>query len=209
MLSAVGDAMRKTMRAAVVAFFAMMSVLALSPSSASAQAAEQGCPPGQPTGFPPGQPPTNPGRATGRPDYPPGRCQLALSRNAAQRGDTVHTSGGGFVPGEQVTLSIAGQQVRSVAADDNGAFSTDIVVPANAPIGRTEVVASSATQRLSANFEVLGDTAAAPAAASAPGRGTLPRTGTDVAGVAAVGVLLTAAGTALVLMARKRRHAAA
>ena len=195
--------MPKTMRLLALLAIALGSTLALTATGAWGQAAESGCPPGQPTGFPPGQSSETPGRATGRPQYPPGRCQLALSRNAAQRGETVHVSGGGYVPGEQVTLSIAGQNVRSVTADPNGAFSTDIVVPANAPLGPTQVLAAGATQRLSAAFEVIG-AAAAPATA---GSGTLPRTGLETLSLTVGAVALLGVGTVLVVGVRRRRTA--
>lgn len=174
-------------------------------SPASAQTPPR-CPPGQPPGRPPGQPPTrNPTPAAEnaqRPNYPPGRCKLALSQTFAERTGTFSASGDGFVPGETVTLTIAGQQIKSVVAGPDGTFSTTLVVPASAPIGPTEVRAISETQVLSAAFEVVASAAAAPGISAA---GSLPRTGTEVAGIGGAGALLVGVGTAAVILARRRR----
>lgn len=200
--------MQKTVRMLALAAVIVMAVLGLSASSASAQAAASSCPPGQPPGRPPGTPPGNPPVDTHRPQYPPGRCQLALSRSAADRGDTFQASGGGFVPGENVTLSIAGSPVKSVVADGNGAFTTDVVVPKAAPLGSTEVRAAGADQVLSAAFEVTGPGSRGAGAASS-GNGNLPRTGAELAATAALGVVLIALGAFAVVVARERRPAVA
>src|SRR3954447_2088005 len=117
MPSDVEAAMRTLLRAGAVVLLAVVSVLAMNQLDASAQAAAQGCPPGQPPGRPPGAPPGNPPVQTGRPNYPPGRCQLGLSKNAGERGDTFTANGNGFVPGETVALSIAGRPAGSAVAD--------------------------------------------------------------------------------------------
>jgi hypothetical protein len=193
--------MQKTVKAAALAVVALMACIAL-PSAAFAQAAAPNCPPGQPSGRPPGTPPGNPPVQTGRPAYPPGRCQLALSQSSAARGDTFQASGGGFVPGEEVTLSIAGRSVRTVLADPNGAFAVDLTVPDDAPLGRTEVLASSASQQLSAAFEVI-----APAASRgrAEAGSLLPRTGAEFLATASLGAVLVGLGGLLVLGSRRRR----
>src|SRR5688572_27483981 len=106
--------MLKPMKVVALVAIAITAMLALTASPASSQAAANGCPPGQPTGRPPGTPPNQPGPPDGRPpQYPPGRCQLALSQSSAQRGETFQATGGGFAPGEDVSLSIAGSRVRS------------------------------------------------------------------------------------------------
>jgi hypothetical protein len=178
---------------------AMLSMLVAAP--VEAQTAATGCPPGQPLGFPPGRVPDNAATPTNRPAYPPGRCQLALSQSAAPRGEGFRVTGGGFVPGETVELRLAGLSMGSVVADAGGAFATDVVVPQAAPLGRTEVSAAAASQTLAADFEVLGATAAAPAA----GGSTLPRTGRDVLVPASAGVGLVGVGTVLALASRRRR----
>ena len=195
--------MRTTIRGAALALVALTAVLALFAGAASGQAAAPNCPPGQPSGRPPGAPPDSPPGNPGRPAYPPGRCQLALSQSSAARGDSFRASGGGFAPGEDVTLSIAGMNVRSVAADANGAFAADLTVPDDAPVGRTEVRATGANQTLAAAFEVLAPAAAA--RSRAPEASFLPRTGSEFVATAALGAVLLALGAVLVLSARRTR----
>lgn len=187
----------------VVALVALATLLTVA-SPASAQSDRRECAPGQPTGRPPGTPPNQPGPPDGRPpQYPPGQCQLALSQSAGQRGDTFQATGGGFVPGETVTLSMSGQRLTTATADGNGAFAATLTVPADAAFGRTEVLAAGQSQELAAAFEVLP----ANAAAAAPSRssGTLPRTGVEVAAMALFGAVLTAGGVLLVLAMRRRQ----
>jgi hypothetical protein len=198
--------MKKLVTAAVLV---VAMVLAL-PGVASAQAAAPNCPPGQPPGRPPGTPPGNPPVPTGRPNYPPGRCQLALSQSSAARGDTFTATGGGFVPGESVALSIGSIPVSTVVADANGAFSVQLTVPRDAPIGRTDVQASAPSQTLTAGFEVVAAGAEASrgaraTAAASTRSGLLARTGAAIATLTAAGTLLAALGGLLVVATRRRR----
>src|SRR3954470_15063218 len=128
MPSDVEAAMRTLLRAGAVVLLAVVSVVAMNQVDAPAQAAAQGCPPGQPSGRPPGAPPGNPPVQTGRPNYPPGRRQLALSQSSGQRGDTFTATGNGFVPGETVALSIAGRSAGSAVADPDGTFVAQVTV---------------------------------------------------------------------------------
>lgn len=194
--------------AMLLVMVALTALLGLTAAPASGQAAAENCPPGQPFGRPPGTPPNQPGQPTGRPsDYPPGRCQLALSRSAAQRNETFTATGGGFVPGEEVTLSIAGSNVRRVVADPNGAFSVELTVPDDAPFGATKVLATGATQQLSADFEVLRGAATSRSAPAT--QGGLVRTGSDAIGLASAGLSLVLIGGVLVMIVRRRRAAIA
>ncbi len=78
--------MTKTMRALAFVVLAATGLLGLS-TAASGQSAASPCPAGQPPGRPPGAPPGNPPVETGRPQYPPGRCQMALSQSSADQGE--------------------------------------------------------------------------------------------------------------------------
>lgn len=197
--------------AGLLALLVVSALLFLGVAPVAAQAADSNCPPGQPLGRPPGTPPNQPGPPTGRPsDYPPGRCQLALSRSAAQRNETFTATGGGFIPGEEVTLSVAGRNVQRVIADANGAFAVDLAVPEDAPFGATKVLASGATQQLSADFEVLAGASAGADASPARARaGGLVRTGSDAVGLASAGLSLVVVGGVLVMIVRRRRAAIA
>ena len=197
-----GDAMRTTMRAAVVAMLAVAGLLTIDAGSAFGQAATNGCPPGQPSGRPPGTPPNATPPPNGRPaNYPAGRCQFGLDRAAAARGETFTATGEGFVPGETVVLSIAGVRAGSARAGADGTFSGQITVPNAAPLGRTTVLATGQGQELSASFEILGSSA------PATGSGTLPRTGNELLPATLGGVLLVGLGTVAVVTTRRRRTA--
>jgi LPXTG-motif cell wall-anchored protein len=194
--------MHKLMKTLALLAMVITTLIGVAAAPASGQAATTGCPPSMPPGRPPGTPPGNPPGQTNRPQYPVGRCQLALSQSAAQRGDTVSATGNGFAPGETVTFSIAGKPAGSAVANDEGVASASLRVPANAAVGQTEVVASAGSGSLSAAFEVLGDNAAA---APETGGSTLPRTGVEVAGLAIFGLLLIGIGAAAVAGARRKR----
>lgn len=198
--------MRMFMKCLAAGVLAITALVGLSASPATGQAATGNCPPGQPSGRPPGTPPGEPPVNTGRPAYPPGRCQLALSRAAAARGDTFQASGAGFAPGESVTLSIAGRPVMTLAADANGAFSVALTVPDDAPIGRTQVLATAASLELVAAFEVLAPPGQAQSASPARAAALLSRTGADIAATAAAGVVLVLGGLFGLLTARQRRR---
>jgi hypothetical protein len=204
-----GEPMRLTMKAVAALAVGLTALLGVFAPPAFGQAAANGCPPGQPSGRPPGQPPTQPGRPDGRPpSYPPGRCQLALSQSAATRGESFQASGSGFVPGETVTLSFAGRRSTVVASPD-GTFGTTLTVPADAPLGRTQVRATGASLELEATLEIVGGRAQGSGAGGRVGAASndLPRTGGPWGDFAVLGVVLTVLGTALVIVARRRRSA--
>ena len=195
--------------ATVVTLLVLLLGLAGSTTAAFGQASP--CPPGQPQGRPPGQPPTQPGPPNGRPpNYPPGRCNLQLSKGSVERGESVQVTGNGFVPGSQVTLTLAsGRHLGFATAGADGGFTTSVVVPMDAELGRTEVVASDGVTTLSASLEIVDRAAATAAAGDPPSRsaGRLSRTGTDVLLTVAGGAALIVVGSAAVLAARRRRVA--
>lgn len=191
----------------------MGALLTFGAAPASAEDRDR-CPPGQPPGRPPGRPPTgNSGPEADnskRPDYPPGRCRLELSRTFAERSGSVSATGDGFVPGEAITLSIAGRNVAELTAGPDGTFSATFTVPADAPLGATQVRATSATQVLSSNFEIVASAATRNSAPVADtGSGLLARTGQEFGTVISLGFSLIVIGAVLVLIMRRRRAAVA
>lgn len=70
----------------------------------------------------------------GHPDrslYPPRGCGLGLSKDHVHKGGHVSVFGGGFKPGELVTIHLhpdGGGQIGSTHADDNGDISTRVGV---------------------------------------------------------------------------------
>ena len=186
---------------------AVVSILAVVAFAAPAWGQASPCPPGQPPGRPPGTPPNQPGQPSGRPPaYPPGECNLALSQSAASRGQVVHATGTGYAPGETVTVTVAGRSAGTAVADSVGAFSLDFTVPADAPVGRTQVLASAASRELSAAFEVVAAAEASRASAAGErGAATLSATGSDAAKLTLAGIGLVLIGTVLVIVVRRRR----
>jgi|SRR5688500_10887702 len=187
---------------------AVVSILAVVAFAAPAWGQEASpCPPGQPPGRPPGTPPNQPGPPPGRPPaYPPGECNLALSQSAASRGQVVHASGSGYAPGETVTVTVAGRPAGTAVADSVGAFSLDFTVPNDAPVGRTQVLASAASRELSAAFEVIAAAEASRgSAAENEGAAALSATGSDAAKLTLAGIGLVLLGTVLVIVVRRRR----
>ncbi|MDP9387003.1 MAG: hypothetical protein M3Q48_03530, partial [Actinomycetota bacterium] len=181
-------------RTAVVSATALVvaaAVLAFTPAPAGAQTADP-CPPGQPSGRPFGTPPGPPGSPPGQPasrplQYPPGKCQLRLSRSVVGPGDSVGIAGAGFARSSEVRLAVAGAGLGTVTADQSGAFATDVVIPASVAPGVHEVTASGVApggepQVLAATLTVTGAEASRGGTGSVAGQaaqeGSLPRTGT-------------------------------
>ncbi|HEX7167980.1 MAG TPA: hypothetical protein VF230_13465 [Acidimicrobiales bacterium] len=198
----------------VLAALLTVVAVALVPAAALAQTASP-CPPGQPPGRPPGVPPGPPAGTppSGRGQYPPGECNLRLSQSAAQRGQTVGTSGSGFVPGEVVAMSLqpGGQSLGTTTANAQGEIAHDVVIPADAPLGENRVLAASATRELSASLEVVATPATSRSnRASAPtstAGGSLARTGVAIAGTVTLGSVLVMAGVLILGAARRRTEA--
>ena len=194
---------RRTWLVGLLSLTLLLLVVAAPPAHGQASP----CPPGQPSGRPPGQPPTQPGAPTGRPpQYPPGRCNLQLSKGSVERGESLTASGSGFVPGSQVSLRLAsGRFLGFATADANGAFTASITVPADADLGRTQVLASDGVATLSASLEIVDRATAATRPAPSSRAGVLSRTGFDTLAITAVGGSLIVLGAASILAARRRR----
>ena len=165
---------------------------------------------------PPGQPPDRPGgtgQPIGRPpQYPPGKCQLRLSRSVVPAGEAVGVAGAGFASSSSVRLGLGAASLGTAAADSDGSFSRDVTVPANTQPGVYEVTAtgpgaSGGTQVLGASLTVVGAGATtAGGSRGQPTEGALPRTGSsNAAPLVLVGALFLAVGAAAVVTARRRR----
>lgn len=146
---------------------------------------------------------------------------ITLSRTAVRPGDEVTVSATGLAPAEEVTVTLHSSPIllATVATDATGALSHTFTVPAVEPGShRLELVGLSSSTVLSIDVDVL---AAAPPAPSGPtseppsppaplaegsgfGGGALPRTGSDLVDLVAVGVALAGLG-ALVAGGSRRR----
>ncbi|MGI8794042.1 MAG: hypothetical protein ACR2H3_12875 [Acidimicrobiales bacterium] len=200
----------KTLRRVSVG--AVVAALAVAPLFVvGAFAAASPCAPGQPTGRPPGEPPTQaPGQPAIRPSqYPPGQCQLELSRSVSQQGGQLQVSGSGYDPNSTVNLELFStpRNLGSVTADAQGQFAATVTIPLDAEVGAHTLSATGF--RNGAPYQLTADlTVTAAGVTGVPtnvGGGSLPRTGAFIAGLTALGAALTGAGTVAVLAARRRR----
>lgn len=165
---------------------AFLPVLVLAGSPASAQGSP--CAPGGPTA-----------------QYPPSACGLTVAQSQVRPGQPLPVSGAGFRPGSTVSLELRSAPVSlgSAQAGAAGAFSTTVVIPADASPGShtvaaTGVDATGAARELTATVTVLGAAAGA----------DLPRTGAGFAVPAGTaGVALVGVGALAVVASRRRRTA--
>lgn len=180
--------------------------------------------PGQPAGRPPQYPPGQCQASVSRNSLAPGDS-LQISGSGYDRNSGVNiqlfgkqggqTLGDGAVlattgvrlarfVGAELAQAQSGQSLGQASADGNGQFSKVVTIPTDTQPGRYAITATGyrngAPYQLSADLTVTGA-----AAAGAANRGTLPRTGAFIAGLAALGAALTGAGTVAVLAARRRR----
>lgn len=195
---------RNFMAAAVVALSSGVATFALA-GPALAQAVEP-CPAGQPPGRTPGNPTSGP--ATGRPtQYPPGKCELRLSRSIVAAGGTLQAAGGGFAPGSTVEVTLSGSSVplASSPADSGGSFNADLVIPASTAPGSYTVTASGGDQVLSASLQVTATRTGTGRSNAQAAGGDLPRTGSSSPlPLTLAGSALLAVGVGAVVLARRR-----
>lgn len=140
---------------------------------------------------------------------------FTVSPGGVESGGTTTFQGDGCEPGSTVTISIDGDTLATVVANDQGQFTGSIVV--DLPAGDYTVTATCGDVVQTAPLNVRGvsdSTTTAPdptAPAPAPGPGVggqgggspLPRTGSNTTSLVLVGALLLAGGGAMVV-ARKR-----
>jgi len=117
---------------------------------------------------------------------------------------TITTGDNECPPAQPAAVVIEGRGFRdtdSTTADSTGTATIQYTVPSEAQPGR-----ASATFACAANTVVVPFTVVAAAAAS-PGRGQLPRTGSDnLVPLALGGAAMVAVGGAIVVAARRRRE---
>lgn len=139
--------------------------------------------------------------------YQPTQSQV-LSSTTARPGDTITVSGTGCSAGSDVVTSFDDTQVGSTTADDSGAFSVDITIPADASPGTHTITSTCGSVVLSSTITILGDDGGAgpgPGGNGGVSNGALPRTGFQTERLLQAGVVLTAAGGAILALSRSRR----
>lgn len=159
---------------------------------------------------------------------------ITVSPGTVGPGGTVTVTGQGCSPGEPVTISLrpsaedadraipaAGAVVATTTADENGDFSADFVIPADAQPGSYDVVVECGGITRVAGLVLVADDATPPPSTPAPtdpggqgsnnggsGSGNLPGTGSNLNGYGLLGAGLLTIGGLFLLGARNRRSAA-
>lgn len=146
--------------------------------------------------------------------YQPTQSQV-LSSTTASPGDTITVSGTGCPSGSDVVTSFDDTQVGSTTANESGAFSVDIALPAEASPGTHTITSRCGSVVLSSTITILGDDGDDGGAGPGTGvtgtsnggvsNGALPRTGFQTERLLQAGVVLTAAGGAILALSRSRR----
>lgn len=131
------------------------------------------------------------------PCYP--TCSAGVSDSTVTPGQTVvfNSGAGSFQSGTSVEVRVLGDTFTRQATA-NGNVSLTYTVPTDTRPGRYEAVFGD---RVRVPFTVVS------AAAASPGRGQLPRTGSeDLVALALGGSALVAAGAGMIVVARRRRE---
>ncbi len=154
-------------------------------------------------------------------DYGPA-LTLATSATTADNGTSVDIIGSGFPADCEVTLAVEGTTIGTVTTNGSGEFTYTWDIPADAAAGIVTITASAAGQVLATTTLEIVDAQPAPSTTTpssattvAPGGGaggtstsggsTLPATGAQIGILVVGGLVMLAAGFALLLWNRGRR----
>ena len=148
---------------------------------------------------------------------------VTVEPSTVEAGKTVTVKGTGFAPESSVTLTLHSEpvEVGTATADENGAFSAEVTVPATTEAGEHTLVAASASPSVTASAPLTVTRAPAaptqePSAAPSPsssaapppdqgGTGGLARTGSHAMFAGVVAALAAGAGTAFVRRSRRAK----
>lgn len=143
--------------------------------------------------------------------YQPTQSQV-LSSTTARPGDTITVSGTGCPSGSDVVTSFDDTEVGSTTADGDGAYSLSITIPSDATPGVHAITSRCGSVVLSSDITILDDDGGAGPGTGGTGpgnggvsNGALPRTGFQTERLLQAGVVLTAAGGAILALSRSRR----
>jgi LPXTG-motif cell wall-anchored protein len=151
-------------------------------------------------------------------DYGPATT-LATSETSADTGSQVDIIGSGFPADCDVTLEVAGTAIGTVTTDGNGGFTFTWQIPDDATAGVVTIAATAGGQVLaSTTLEIVAaqptpttttpgstTTIAKATGASSTGGNTLPATGAQIGVLVIGGLVMLAAGAALLVWNRGRR----
>ena len=148
---------------------------------------------------------------------------VTVEPSTVEAGKTVTVKGTGFAPESSVTLTLHSEpvEVGTATADENGAFSAEVTVPATTEAGEHTLVAASASPSITASAPLTvtpapaaptqepsaapSPSASAPPAPDQGGTGGLARTGSDAVLAGVVAALAAGAGTAFVRRSRRAK----
>jgi len=141
--------------------------------------------------------------AQAAPTYPPGECAtLSISATTAHIGDTLHISGVGFTPGDELDIVIHSDPVviKHISVDASGIFGFDWVVPDLSDGNHVITVegSSNATCPIDPLEIVISGTNP-----TEPGGNA--NTGAKIAGMVGIAAVLLVGGTALTVFGRRRK----
>ena len=149
---------------------------------------------------------------------------LTAEPSTVEAGKSLTVKGTGFAPESPVTFTLHSDpiDVGSATADENGAFSATITVPASTEAGDHTIVAASTSPAVTASAPLTVTAPAAPSAEPSaqpsaepsaqptatppPARGGLARTGSNALLAGAAAALAAAAGTAFVRRSRRAKE---
>ncbi len=150
-------------------------------------------------------PAATPSGVTAPATVPPADGPLTVPGSTVSPGGRITLSGTGFLPGSTVDLYVysAPTKVGTATADANGAFSATVTLPEGLAAGTHHLVAAGVDASGNPRYLV---SAVSVAAASSGGSG-LAYTGAEPLPLLAGAGVLLLAGTALVIVGRRRRTA--
>lgn len=149
-------------------------------------------------------------------DYGPATT-LTTSATSVDNGTSVDINGAGFPANCEVTLEVDGATIGTATTDGNGKFTFPWTVPADTPAGSVTITATAGGQVLAATtLEIIdaqpatttpgtATTVAGGTAGTTSGGSTLPATGAQIGVLVVGGLVMLAAGFALLLWNRGRR----
>jgi alpha-L-fucosidase len=143
-----------------------------------------------------------PAAQAGQSDY--ADCVIVVDPTTFESGDEVSVSGSGLQPNFEATIEFHSVVivVGTVTTDDNGEFSTTIIIPEAEPGPHTISVVCDAAGNVS-ETDVTISSVSVPTDGD---DGELPFTGSDVEPLVLIGGAALLVGVVLVLVTRRRRQ---
>jgi len=145
----------------------------------------------------------------------PHNCDIKLSQVTAVPGDQLSVTASGYDPGAVVTFTLHSNPVvlGTATADASGDATLVFTLPPGTTPGLHTITATAVPEGdcdpavVSTDLQVDAATVTSASPATTTGSGTLPRTGSNVAELLQLALVLIAAGGLITLATRKRRHA--